>query len=514
MDSRWSRRGPPPPSESLLRLQAIGLELPEARSSSLTIPSYSTSLSSNLDKPLPLEPHEYDKRTSSIYSFNTTITNIINMYGGTGDDDLPPLSEYHHAQAYRDTIAPILTKQVSLPQMSNAPPVPPRLRMSTSIPIMKAHYSPKSAADNANARNFTEFARNMRDHHNQTASPMSAISYDKYRQAAFNQLNATAPDLPPVPHDKSTSFLPGPMSANITEVVSHDVVPVPIDLNRSSDFILPPQEAARRAQAQYAEAQYADPFADPPERRHTTDSWETDSFVIYTGIREGLKHKLGQKLRKFKKPKQSSTSDAASTTSSAADRHRILSYASQKYPGMSLPHSNTTPVTAVHRSFRGSSSGDSSRMSRRASDLVRILSGAHRANTDGHQPAPPRRREKQRAVPLTSYQKYGAEVWFAKNKKERIKRKKARRAAEREEHLLQEQKERGETGKRQRTSQATSGTSRSGVANDYHAGQNQLVGVLGRLTRSASEKRREKLKSSIKMVGKDVVGKKEEESWL
>ena len=496
----------------------MGLELPEASSSSLTIPSYSTSLSSNLDKPLPLEPHEYDKRTSSMYSFNTTITNIINLYGGTGDDDLPALSEYHHAQAYRDTIAPILAKQASLPQMSDAPPVPPKLRMSTSIPIMKAHYSPKSAADNANARNFTEFARNMRDHHNQTASPMSAISYEKYRQAAFTQLNTRSPDLLSAPYDRSTSFLPGPMSACITDIVSHDVVPTSLDLNCSSDVILSPQAAARRAQAQYAEAQYSDPFADPPEeeRRHTNASWETDSFVIYSGVRAGLKHKLGQKLEKFKKTKQSSTSDAASTTSSAADRHRILSYASQKYPGMNLPNASTTPITAVRRSFRGSSSGGSSSMSRRASNLVRVLSGGHRANTDGPQPALPRRREKQRAVPLTSYQKYGAEVWFAKNRKGRIKDKEARRAAEREEQLLQEQKEREETSKRQRTCQATSGTSRSSVADDYHAGQNQLVRGLGRLTRSASEKRREKLKSSIKMVGqgKNTFGMREQESWL
>ena len=234
----------PPPSRALLELQRQGLELPVSprRNSHLSAPSRASGRStpSDLDKPLPLEPFETKRRSSSVYSTDTTITNILRMYGEYRDlDDIPPLPALHQPQAYRDTVAPLLVKRLSLCSSPSPQPMPrdaPREAMSISS-LRSAASHPYAVPNNKTAPSFAEFSRQLQQRRNELVSPFSASSIDLHHQAAYDHLAPPSPQVSSIEQSISichTPPLPDAMSVTISDVEGSDLLPPPLGMSSSS----------------------------------------------------------------------------------------------------------------------------------------------------------------------------------------------------------------------------------------------------------------------------------------
>jgi hypothetical protein len=540
---RSPRRPPisPRPSSSLLKLQKIGLELGPSRSDlSLHAPSYNSSFRttpSDLDKPLPLEPPEIERRASSVYSVETTISNILDLYGGMHVDEHSrresQVSNPHLSNAYRDTVAPLQARRYSgaesppplplffkgvsdddsprpifdvpnnnfvlsppimpppmpspriyqdlSPSMSTDPPEVPPLPASfnASSPSMYPESSPVSPADSKrDAPTFTEFTRNLPQKRQEVISPMSSAgSEDYHRQMAMDSLAPPSPqdspDVHPISLEGSGMYLPGPMSGTITQVVAQDMVPPPLDLtsaSRSSASRESSQKPPRRLPRNSYEA-----FLEESARKNSSIPSSLDIYnfsPIYNN--SPIPPPAADRIEEI--PPQQYIEE---------EKHRIVSFASEKYVGIQ------PPSRASHKTQPSKSSS----ISQRAGSIIRALStrkgsaGSGRArktsdattptaaeHAEAHEgPPPPAGGRKKLAIQPTSYQLYGEAAW--------------------------ERNKDSDKGKKKRSSKRSSKSSNrsSGDGEDYRMGL--WEGAKHKLTRTASEKRREKLKNSIKLVG-------------
>ena len=382
------------------------------------------------------------------------------------EEEINDASHYYNVQAYRDTVAPLMARRLSLTHSTWVPPiVPHKLRTSVSSPIMRAaELSPEiSTADSKNAPSFAEFSRNLREKRNDMVSPFSTESYEQHRQEALEKLAPPSPqdslEALNVAYEQPQSFLPGPMSGTITDVVATEYVPEPLDLSRTSRVLLSPQKAARRAQAEQLE--HPPPQFQQPD---TNQSWA----------------RVMDKLNKRRSAEE-------------REKQRVLNYASEKYPGMR---------TAALRKAPDRSSGSS--ITQRATNIMSAISGSGSKGTKTPLSETPPRRQKQLAVKTTPYQEFGPDVWLPPEKQEKKKK--------REERKLQREREEEQKRHRRNRSSANSKSSRgSELSGAYQSGQNQIVGVIQgakqRLSRSASEKRREKLKKNIVLIGPTSITK-------
>lgn len=155
----------PPPSKALLELQKQGLEFavsPPPRCLQIGVKEAPTaSPASNNDKPLPLEPFEWEKRTSSMYSTDTSITNIIRLYDEHSEArGVPRLPVIHGLEAYEDADAPIdishLTLDYPCPQQGKVMAITFNTE-SRSTPV-QANMMP---TNDQPAPSFTEFSSNI-----------------------------------------------------------------------------------------------------------------------------------------------------------------------------------------------------------------------------------------------------------------------------------------------------------------------------------------------------------------
>lgn len=531
---RSPRRPPlsPQPSSSLLKLQKLGLELGPSQSRlSLHAPSYNSSIRttpSDLDKPLPLEPPEIDRRASSVYSVETTISNILDMYGGVLDGDLEQeesrVPNAHRSQAYRDTVAPLMARRYSgaesppplplffkgigdtsspisitsaqdyqqmiFPPMPSpsiyqdfSPPLSPDVSEMPALPMPALAPSPSiypespplSPADSKHdAPSFSEFARSLPQKRHEVVSPLSSASSEDYhRQIAMDSLAPPSPqDSPnvhPIAVEGSDLYLPGPMSGTITQIVAPDMIPPPLDISHASRSFS--QESIQK-----------------PEKKESRNSFE--DFLAQSGQKaSSLQSSLDRFNNSPVPPPAESHHELPFQRYTEQEQHRILSYASEKYPGMNSPSRARRTRTS-----KGSS------LSQRAGSIMRALS-TRKSSTETGGTAPSRRSgdtaervdsyipggRKKLAVQPTSYQLYGEAAWDKEDNGKRNKRG-------------------GGNRKEQRSSK---GSNRS--QEDGHDADGQKVGFLEgarrKLTRTASEKRREKLKNSIKLVGPTEITK-------
>ena len=388
------------------------------------------------------------------------------MYGGLKEEIFEDAPHYYNVQAYRDTVAPLMARRMSLTHSTWVPPaIPHKLRTSVSSPIMRvAELSPDiMTAESKNAPSFTEFSRNLRAKRNDMVSPFSTESYEQHRQEALERLAPPSPqdssEALSVAYEQTQSFLPGPISGTITDVVATEYVPEPLDLNRTSRALLSPQEAARRAQVEQLEGP-APVFQQPD----TNQSWSR--------VMDKLNKRRSQEER---------------------EKLRVLSYAAEKYPGMR---------TAALRKASDRSSGSS--MTQRANNIISVISaaGSKGDKTPASSASTPRR-QKQLAVKTTPYQEFAADIWLPSEQREKIKKREERK-------LIREQQEEQKRHRRNRSSENSKTSRGSDLNSAYHSGQNQIFGVMQRLSRSASEKRREKLKKNIVLVGPTSLAKEKE----
>ncbi|KAJ9610176.1 hypothetical protein H2204_015398 [Knufia peltigerae] len=462
---------PPPPSKALLELQRQGLELAASRSQSslfLDVPrSRSTkSTPSDRDKPLPLEPFE-KRRSSSVYSNDTTISNIIRMYNGQQElIDTPALPALHQPQAYRDTIAPLLIRRLSVSKTPSPNPLGTSgADDSSSVFSLKPTLlsGDDGPLSNKAAPTFIEFSRSLRERRNELESALSASSPDHDCQVANNSLALPSPQVSPIELSliiSRTPPLPSAMSGSISDVNDSDLLPPPAG---PVDSELPsPVSDDWDNQSSIQSVSPGDSGKERPQH-HTPDSrlsksWLDDDFV------------------------QSPVSASNRPWERTSLDPRMVSgeYAHGQEHVLPEPATNDSAVAGDTPS-RKKSERDSPRSSLQqgVSHLWRTLSLSKRGPVlqDYQEEEMPRPR--QLAKPATPYQVYGAEIWSKKMTKKQQQQPKIQRNHK-------------------------AGRSID-LGNAYQNGQSQFVGVLEgarrKLTGRTSQKRRRMLKQSIVLVG-------------
>ena len=465
----------PPPSRALLELQAQGLELAVAPNTRLRAPSRASGRStpSDLDKPLPLEPFESKRRSSSVYSTDTTITNILRMYGEYRElDDIPPLPSLHQPQAYRDTVAPLLVKRLSLS------PVPSQLlasdspREAVSISSLRSAAShPYAVPSSKKAPSFTEFSRQLQQRRKDLISPLSDPAADLHRQAAYDQLAPPSPQVSSIEQSISicqTPPLPDAMSATVSDPYGSDLLLPPLGLSSSSLPSPPDWEKP----AEFDPAQQRDEVENQLQHREQIKSWASQNWLNDDVVMQSP---------------ESSPNDHGTRKSFGFGRglvekehERVVSSAETKHPGLR--------IDGVSQRRTGNSSARSS-VQQGFSYLFRSFSRKSATQLEHKEwpeagDNPPR--ERQLAIPATPYQVYGAEVFSTKLQKRQQKE------AQREAHQAQQ-------AQQARRSRRHRGKSVS-LAQAYESGQNGIVEAVRKLTGKSSHKRQQKLKNSIILV--------------
>lgn len=321
----------PEPSAALLALQQKGLELPLHRNTPTSIsPESNSALESGPQvSPLsilstPSEPEVIEfawrRRTSSTASVETTVTGILNLYtnlskqsleseyeeitpypdsGDESEDDAPPLPMVHQpkAQAYRDTIAPLLEHQFSnsslmVPGAISPGPSPMSLAStpmlmhpgaSTSVPSLRltpdgsprrnlaraatsdtsiqitpemspapALSASRGATSDSNEKKIVLEVPDVRDAdswYDQPLSPVSPEDLEYGNAVRDSQQSAVSPQSPATQtnHFRSLAFESlSPPAINVktspglrSVVIDGDkgMIPLPLDLNRSRTLI-------------------------------------------------------------------------------------------------------------------------------------------------------------------------------------------------------------------------------------------------------------------------------------
>lgn len=251
-----------------------------------------------------------------------------------------------------------------------------------------------------------------------------------------------------------------------------DLVPAPLAVKNRSTVIQDRQQLHNVVPAKDEEQE------ERSQSRFSHTSSE-ESYVIYTGVLDSVRAYVRHKLQK-------------KGDTSKKERKRVMSVASTKYPGM---------MTAKEYDRRRSSeSRKGSIQEGMASvyDKISKLSISGPSGQSKEDKEEPRGRKKQLAIPTSEYQKYGAAVWQAPKGQKMSKRESAlaKRMAEDYHH----------SGDARKPARHASLSARPAeVVGAFKSGRNLMIHALDdtkhKLQRSNSEKRRDTLKQSIRLVG-------------
>ena len=422
---------------------------------------------------------------------------------------MPPMPGVYHASSYRDTLATLMDRRMSweeeappmpvLPttlvdrRMSweeESPPQSPTTKMplhietSPQTPMFKPgmhEISPvvSSATDSKTAPSFVDFSRNLQKRRDEMVSPFSTDSLDHHRQAALDALaptsagGASSADMSPydgTDFQNSNMFLPDP-SPGARDIATADLLPQPLDLNRTS-AVLESQQAARQAHAEHLGVDDDDDELDlsTPYPEYEDERWSSDS-ATYKSIGEVSQHKVKEIMQEPFLNKED---------------QRIMSYAAEKYPAMKSPPSHK-------KSWRSSGSS----LTQKAADFAQRISLTSRKNSDlsRYSTVESQPYERQRAIPPTPYQLYGDSIWKTSKKKKKNKDRKAQLS-------LQHQNSSGFEGQDfPRAMQRAQTMPDPEDLDEADHNQGQVSSAFQRLTKSSSQRRREKLKNSIVLVG-------------
>lgn len=227
------------------------------------------------------------------------------------------------------------------------------------------------------------------------------------------------------------------------------------------------------------------------------------------------------------------------------ERERAMSHASAKYPSMNLYGRTSSSLEAPSRHRRASQTlqrgsqslrGGSITLKNAIYDAARKFSisssggSKSRKNSMGG-PSQPKRREKTLAIPTSPYQRYGAKIWEAPKKQKKAKPKKeksktklwrsswrgqaqpteerrAEAARERRNSLplLSQQHVDGQGKKEKERERERQGREERRRSSALQRGSKEFASAFERLTLKKSsmdayEKRRAKLKGSIRLIG-------------
>lgn len=444
---------PLPPPASSARISPFSLA-PSSRASPF-------SLAADKEKPLPERP----RRSSSVYSADSGYNRNVDSYSAHSYEQEPPRPLVIQPIAYKETISALLRRRLEEPPSPKSVPSeksvgtlasqswPQVDLVSPESPTTSAITAP-SVADSRGAPSFKEFStnlRNKRQHVVETpplpwkSSPPTQASSD-FRAVSYESTRWT-PDISP----------------RTSDVVDQSLVPAPLAVGKNRDTFV----GGRRIMNEL------EPPVEEEERSQSRFSSSSDDFVIYTGVGESIKAYVRQKMQKKR-------------DSAKKERKRVMSAASAKYPSMMTAkeydrkHSTASRKSSVQQGF--SSVYDK---------LSKLSMSSGQSKEEEQQP---RGRKKQLAIPTSAYQKYGAAVWEAPKRGKKPKRSSAPAKT------LTKSNKKDQT--RRHPSISITPTE---VVGAFKSGRKQIIHVLDdtkhKLKRSESEKRREALKQSIKLVG-------------
>jgi len=216
-------------------------------------------------------------------------------------------------------------------------------------------------------------------------------------------------------------------------------------------------------------------FVEPEEERSLSRfSSSDDSYVTHTGVTQSVRAYVRHKLQKKR-------------DNGKKERKLVMSAASAKYPAM---------LTAKEHDRKLSSASRKTSIQQGISSVYDKISKLSFSGSSGHSKTErehPRGRKKQLAIPTSDYQKYGAAVWEAPKREKREKKPKRSSAPARTKQSGQSRRQGGISA------------SPAEVVGAFRSGRRQIIHALDdqkhKLKRSDSEKRREALRQSIKLVG-------------
>jgi hypothetical protein len=481
--ARSPLRRPPPPCPSP-SLSLIGMEkvIPLG-----TTPPKRSPLSSaaDTDKPLPQRPQrpQRSRRSSSLYSGDSGdsgYTKIIDLYTKWKADDGADAPIALQPITYRETLTDLLVRRFTESSSPISPLTTPHFpKHAVSIPSLRLTSEDPQAASVVGVKaapSFVEFSRSLQARRSEMVSPLSslasppygAISHDTFWQPSLR----SSPELRAVPFEYEQEHLPDKVSPQIADIVNLELVPPPLDLGRSSGSSqyesMDMLTAERGSKMVLREKGSSGKFSSTS----STDS----SFVVYTGVRESIRAIIQSKMGKKKKSVQKGKERAESV---ASIKGQVPSSYSSQQP---------------RRKFSWVSSRKSS-LQEGVTSILRSLSLTKPPSPSRQAPSSHRVGQKQLAIPLTPYQKYGAAVWHNSQRKKKRHARAARTPQKRVKVVAEIQ--RFPTQSRRRNPPQRSGE----VFNAFQNGRDQILSALdetkNKMARTNSEKRQEAMKKAI-----------------
>ena len=381
---------------------------------------------------------------------------------------------------YQETLTDLLVRRFTESSSPISPLTTPHFpKHAVSIPSLRLTSEDPQAAsvvDVKAAPSFVEFSRSLQARRSEMVSPLSslasppygAISHDTFWQPSLR----SSPELRAVPFEYEQEHLPDKVSPQIADIVNLELVPPPLDLGRSSgssqyesvDMLT----AERGSKMVLREKGTSGKFSSTS----STDS----SFVVYTGVRESIRAIIQSKMGKKKKSVQKGKERAESV---ASIKGQVPSSYSSQQP---------------RRKFSWVSSRKSS-LQEGVTSILRSLSLTKPPSPSRQAPSSHRVGQKQLAIPLTPYQKYGAAVWHNSQRKKKRHARAARTPQKRVKVVAEIQ--RFPTQSRRRNPPQRSGE----VFNAFQNGRDQILSALdetkNKMARTNSEKRQEAMKKAI-----------------
>jgi hypothetical protein len=479
--ARSPLRRPPPPCPSP-SLSLIGMEKVIPLS---TTPPKRSPLSpmADTDKPLP-QPPQRSQRSSSLYSGDSGdsgYTEIIDLYTKWKADDGTDAPITLQPITYQETLADLLVRRFTESSSSPISPltIPHFPKHAVSIPSLQLTSEDSQATsvvDVKAAPSFVEFSRNLQAKRSEMVSPLSslasppygAISHDTFWQPSLR----SSPELRAILFEYEREHLPDEASPRTTDIVNLELVPPPLNLGRSSgssqhesvDIL-----TAGRGSKMVLEGKRS-------SGKFSCTSSSDSSFVVYTGVRESIRAIIQSKMGKKKESVRKGKERAESV---ASIKGQVSSSYSSQQP---------------RRKFSWASSRKSS-LQEGVTSILRSLSLTTPPSPNRQAPSSNRVGQKQLAIPLTPYQKYGA---AARHNSQRKKKRHARAARTPQKRIkLVAEIQRFPTQSRRRNPPQRSGE----VFNAFQNGRDQILSALdetkNKMARTNSEKRQEAMKKAI-----------------
>jgi hypothetical protein len=453
---RSPQRLPPLPSPSRSLRGMENVIPPRTRSS-----SRSPSSPADKDKPLPDCP----KRSSSVYTAESAYSRNTDGYSNHRFEEEPPASLIIQPVAYQQTTSALLRRRLDDPP---SPKSVPSLTSVSSLHLQTAPHpyqvhpesssisaiSAPSIADSRNVPSFKEFSRNLQNKRIKIAEAVTPPSLSPQLSPNFRAVSYES--------TRRTSSI----SPRSSGMVDRSLVPAPLFVSRNRDTLM-------EGKPENSDAYLRDEEGRPTSRFSNTSS--EDSYVIYTGVRDSVCAYVRHKMQKKRKD------------NIKKERERVMSVASAKYAGM---------LSAKEYDRRLSSASRKASVQHGISAVYNRISKLSMSGPSGdskEEKKQPRGRQKQLAIPTSGYQKYGAAVWEAPKRQ-----KKSQRGSLPVKTLTKKNNSKA----RRRPSMVANSAE---VVGAFKSGRDQMIHALdgkkSRVKRSDSEKRREALKQSIKLVG-------------